>query len=132
MEGCPKQNEEAGDEMPMSGDDTVRPQTAIDAGGVGRTIGASFCMLNLVLTGGASDACMCGDVQTRAATAFRQWRSEASVCELFKRPQFRVRRGFKCGAIIHESNSAAFIFSSLDDDEVVSRNRNVAFAMWDA
>ncbi len=34
-----RKNEEAADEMPMSGDDTVRPQTAILSGGVGRTLG---------------------------------------------------------------------------------------------
>ncbi len=41
-------------------------------------------------------------------------------------------RGFKCGTIIHESNQLAFTFAGLDEEQFVSRNRNLAVTMWDA
>jgi hypothetical protein len=39
-------------------------------------------------------------------------------------------RGLKCGTIIHESNQLAFDFAGLDEEQFVSRNRNLA--VWDA
>ena len=86
-----RKSEEAADEMPMSGDDTARPQKAISSpassGGVSH-VGASLGTCNLVRTGCASDVSVCGDVQARAPGDFRPWTS-ASLRGLFGQPQFR-------------------------------------------
>jgi hypothetical protein len=75
---------------------------------------------------------MCGDVQARAAPAFRRGYRQPAFEDCSNSPSFGRGRGFKCGTIIHESNQLAFTFAGLNEEQFLSQNRNLAVTMWDA